>query len=67
MQKRNRLTDFENLMVTKENRGGGRDGLGIWDWHVHTKVCGMIDQWGPAAKHRELYPVFSDNVCGKRF
>ena len=23
---------------------GGRDGLGVWDWHVHTTVCGMDDQ-----------------------
>ena len=32
MQKRNRLTDTENkLVVTKEERGRGRDKLGIWD------------------------------------
>ena len=27
---------------------GGRDGLGVWDWHMHTEVYGMIGQWGPA-------------------
>ena len=29
---RNRHTDIENkLMVTKGERGGGRDELGVWD------------------------------------
>ena len=36
-----------NLRLPKE-RGGGRDGLGVWDWHMHTEVYGMIGQWGPA-------------------
>ena len=32
LQKRNRLTDTENkLMVTKEERVGKRDKLGVWD------------------------------------
>ena len=30
-------------------RGQGRKGLegwtGVWDWHVHTEVYGMIGQW----------------------
>ena len=43
-----------------------RDGLGLWDWHMHTEVCGMIGQQGPAVWHRELYTVFCDNICGKR-
>ena len=28
--------------------GRGRDGLGTWDWHMHTEVYGMAGQWGPA-------------------
>ena len=28
--------------------GGERDGLGVWDLHMHTIVYGMGDQWGPA-------------------
>ena len=28
--------------------GGGAGGLGVWDWHVHTGVYGMMGQWGPA-------------------
>ena len=27
---------------------GGRDGLGVWDWHMHTEVYGMTGQQGPA-------------------
>ena len=26
---------------------GGRDGLGIWDWHMHTEVYDMNSQRGP--------------------
>ena len=78
MQNRNRFTDFENKFVVVQfipnlyQRGqvvGGRgregDGLGIWDRHVYTEVYGMTGQWGPAAWHRELYPVFCDHLCGK--
>ena len=39
----------EKLMVTKGDRWGeGRDGLGIWDWPMHTEVYGMTGQQGPA-------------------
>ena len=32
MQNRNRLTDIENkLVVTKGEREGGKDKLGVWD------------------------------------
>ena len=27
---------------------GGWNGLGIWDWHIHMEVYGMIGQWGLA-------------------
>ena len=36
-----------NLGFPKRTGGGGRDGQ-VWDWHMHSKVCGMIGQWGPA-------------------
>ena len=40
---------FKKIIFTKgDRRDGGRDGLGIWNWHMHTEVYGMIDQWGPA-------------------
>ena len=50
----------------------GRDGLGVWDWHLHTEMYGMTGQQGPAVQQRELYPVepmdqvFCDSLCGKR-
>ena len=60
------LTDFEKLMVTKGQVGVGRDGLGVWDWHTRTEAYGMIGQQGSAVYHRELYPVYCDNLHGKR-
>ena len=47
LRNRNRLTAFEKLMVTKGNMSGG-NGLGIWDWNMHTEVNAMIDQREPA-------------------
>ena len=32
--------------------GDRRDGLGVWDWHMHTEVYGMIGQQGPAVEQR---------------
>ena len=43
MQNRNRLTDFEKLMVTEGNRWGwGREGLGVWDWLMDTVKCQTV-------------------------
>ena len=25
---------------------GAMDGLGVWDWHMHTEVYRMTGQWG---------------------
>ena len=50
----------------QRGKGGWRDGLGVWDWHKHTAVCGMIGQWGPVVQHRELCPILCDNLYGKR-
>ena len=47
MQNRDRFTDFEKLMITKEAGVGRRDGLEVWDWHMHTEAYGMTGQWGP--------------------
>ena len=46
--------------------GEDRDGVGVWDWHMHTVVYGMIGPWGPAIQHRELYPILCDNLYGRR-
>ena len=44
-----RLRDFEKRMDTKgDSLGGGVDGLGVWDWYIHTEVYGLIGQQGPA-------------------
>ena len=53
-------------MVTKGDRWRGRYRLGVGDWHMRTEACEMTGHWGPAVKHRELYPIFYDNVYGKR-
>ena len=45
--------------------GSGRNGLGVWDWHMHAEARGMIGQRGPAVKHREFYPIFGDHLWGK--
>jgi len=31
-----------------QRRKVGKDGLGNWDWHMHTIVYGMDGQLGPA-------------------
>ena len=56
-------------MVTKAERWGTGAGM---DWEfgigirtVHTVVEGMIGQWGLAV-HRELCPMFCDNLHEKR-
>ena len=63
-----RLTDFEKepMSCQKGQVGRGRDGLGIWDWHMHTDIYRMIGQQGPVIQHREVYPIFYDNLCGQR-
>ena len=66
VQNRNRLTDFEKHDYQRGQVGCGVDGLEIWDWHLQADVYGMIGQWGPAVQHRELYPLFCDNLCGNR-
>ena len=59
MQSRGGLTDFENrLMVAKGYAWEERNGLGVWDWHIHTEVYGIIGLQGPAVSHRELYAIF---------
>ena len=54
LQNRNRFTDFEKLMVNKGDRVVG-DALGLWDWHIYTKVYGKTGQWG--TKNSTQYSV----------
>ena len=37
-----------NLWLPKGTGEDGRDGLGVWDWHMHNEVYGMIGQYGHA-------------------
>ena len=41
--------NFEiNLWLPKATGAGERDGLEVWNWHMHTVVYGMTGQQGPA-------------------
>ena len=55
LQKKNRLTDFENKLTQGDGQGGGMDLIEVWDWNMHSVVYGMTGQQGPAIQHRELY------------
>ena len=33
---------------------------------MHAEVYGMVGQQEPTVQHRELYPVFFNDLCGKR-
>ena len=35
--------------------GGGQGWTGVWVWHMHREVQGMVGRWGPAVEHREIY------------
>ena len=35
-----------NLWLPKGTEWG-RDGLGLWTWHIHAVVCRMVGQRGP--------------------
>ena len=49
LHNRKGLTNFENKLNSyQRGQVRERDGLGIWNWHMHTVVCGMTGQWGPA-------------------
>ena len=36
------------------------------DGHMRTEVGGTTGQWRPDIYHRKFYPVFCDNLCGKK-
>ena len=47
LQNRNRLRAFKNKLMVSKGRMqmvGGEDGLGNWDWHMHTTVYEMDGQ-----------------------
>ena len=57
---------LKNLWLSKGTvQGSGRDGLWEWDWHMYAAVYEITGQQRPAVQHRELYPVFCDNMWEK--
>ena len=54
-------------MVTKgETLRGRRDKSGAWGEHTHTTIHKTDNQQGPTVQHREIYPIFCDNLYEKR-
>ena len=50
---------------------GERDGLEPWDWLIewlipYNEVYRTVADRVPAVQHKELYPVFHDNLCRKK-
>lgn len=61
-----RLLDFANKLVNKaDGWGGGMDWGEGWDWLLRSAAYGMTGQWGPAAWHRDPYPICCDHLYGK--
>ena len=42
-------------MVTRGEGLGGRDRLGVWDWHVHTATFKIDNQQGPTVKKKKSW------------
>ena len=43
LQSKNRLIDVENVSWLQKGKGGGRNKLGVRDWHVHTTIYKLIN------------------------
>ena len=53
-----------NLWLPEGTDGvGGRDRLGVWDWHVHSTKFKIDNQQGPTV--RELSSIFCNNLWEK--
>ena len=44
-------------LVTKGERGWGKDKLGVWDQQIQTTICKINKQQGPTVQHKELYSI----------
>ena len=73
LQNRNRLTDFEKLLVTKGDRDRFREWEGwtggVSDWHMNTEVYGTIASRNLlySSENSTQYSVWEkNNLCGKR-
>ena len=47
----------------QEERGLGRDKLGVWDQQIQTTIYKIEKQQGPTVKHRNYiqYPIINQN------
>ena len=54
-QKQTHRCKKKTPMVTKGERGGGRDKLGVWDQQIQIIIYKVDKQQGPTVQHRELY------------
>ena len=46
LENRIRLSDLENELVFARGKGGGGEGIVVWDGHVHTAIFQMDNQQG---------------------
>ena len=58
MKQMNKFTKQREIHRHREQKGmmGRRDGLGVWDWHVHTELHGMTGQWGTCCTSQGTLP-----------
>ena len=56
------LKKKKKSQACQRGKGGGEDGLGVWDKQIHTTVCRVDDQQGFTVWHRELHSVSSGDL-----
>ena len=54
-------------MVTKGEKQGEGDKLGVWDQQIQTTIYKIYKHQGPTVQHRELYSIFVINYNGKEY
>ena len=64
MSVRNRLIDFQKVIVAREKEWG-RNNQGIWNGHVHTATFKMGNQQGSTVQPRELHSVLCGSLDGR--
>ena len=57
---------YKQMYGYQRGNVGGRDKLGVWDYHIHTTIYKIDNQQGPTVQHKELYSVLCNNLYGKR-
>ena len=65
LQNRNRITDVKtNVQLPRGKRE--MEKLGDWDWHIHTAIYKIDNQWEPTVQHRELCFILGNGLNGPR-